>query len=129
MTTAETALDDKFDEAADEEIKACLNLEKPNSFFLYAGAGSGKTRSLVEALRYVRTTAGAKLLLTARRVGVITYTNAACDEIKQRLSYDPLIDVSTIHSFAWSLIDGYQADIKAWSEKSSAPTLRSFTRR
>ncbi len=46
-----SAIDDKFDSEADETILACLNIEKPRSFFLYAGAGSGKTRSLVEAIR------------------------------------------------------------------------------
>lgn len=38
--------DDVFDAKADETILACLDLDKPKSFFLYAGAGSGKTRSL-----------------------------------------------------------------------------------
>ena len=31
---------------ADDEIQRCLSLDSPVSFFLYAGAGSGKTRSL-----------------------------------------------------------------------------------
>jgi uncharacterized protein YbbC (DUF1343 family) len=44
-----------------------------------------------------------KRLAKGQRVGVITFTNAASDEIKSRLAFDPLIDVSTIHSFAWSL--------------------------
>lgn len=48
-----SAVDDKFDSEADKTILACLNVEKPRSFFLYAGAGSGKTRSLVEAIRTV----------------------------------------------------------------------------
>ena len=48
-----SAADDKFDAEADEIILGCLNLEKPKSFFLYAGAGSGKTRSLVEVIRTV----------------------------------------------------------------------------
>ncbi|WP_229008785.1 hypothetical protein [Methylophilus sp. Leaf408] len=45
---------------------------------------------------------------------MITYTNAACDEIKKRLEFDPLVEVSTIHSFAWSLIGGFNSDIKSW---------------
>lgn len=32
----------------------CLNLENPKSFFLFAGAGSGKTRALVEAMQMFR---------------------------------------------------------------------------
>lgn len=109
-----SALDDAFDAEADEEILTCLNMEKPRSFFLYAGAGSGKTRSLVEAIRSVCREQGRRLLLTGQKIGVITYTNAACDEIKQRLEFDPRVEVSTIHAFAWSLIAGYDSDIRAW---------------
>lgn len=35
----------------DDKIYRCLDLENPKSFFLFAGAGSGKTRSLVESLK------------------------------------------------------------------------------
>jgi DNA helicase II / ATP-dependent DNA helicase PcrA len=109
-----SAADDQFDAEADEAILGCLNLEKPRSFFLYAGAGSGKTRSLVEAIRTVCREQGRRLSLTGQKIGVITYTNAACDEIKQRLEFDPRVEVSTIHAFAWSLIAGYDADIRQW---------------
>ncbi|SEH31049.1 UvrD-helicase domain-containing protein [Rhizobium sp. NFR12] len=109
-----SAADDKFDAEADEIILGCLNLEKPKSFFLYAGAGSGKTRSLVEVIRTVCRDQGRRLSLSGQKIGVITYTNAACDEIKQRLEFDPRVEVSTIHAFAWSLIAGYDADIRAW---------------
>ncbi|AHI65739.1 UvrD-helicase domain-containing protein [Burkholderia thailandensis] len=109
-----SAADDQFDAAADETILGCLNLEKPRSFFLYAGAGSGKTRSLVEAIRRVCHEQGRRLWLTGQKIGVITYTNAACDEIKQRLEFDPRVEVSTIHAFAWSLIAGHDGDIRQW---------------
>ncbi|HEU0072459.1 MAG TPA: UvrD-helicase domain-containing protein [Dehalococcoidia bacterium] len=109
-----SAADDQFDAEADETILGCLNLEKPRSFFLYAGAGSGKTRSLVEAIRTVCGEQGRRLSLTGQKIGVITYTNAACDEIKQRLEFDPRVEVSTIHAFAWSLIAGYDIDIRQW---------------
>ena len=109
-----SAADDKFDVEADEIILDCLNMEKPKSFFLYAGAGSGKTRSLVEAIRTVCREQGRRLSLSSQKIGVITYTNAACDEIKQRLEFDPRVEVSTIHAFAWSLIAGYDSDIRGW---------------
>jgi DNA helicase-2/ATP-dependent DNA helicase PcrA len=109
-----SADDDKFDAEADNIILGCLNLEKPRSFFLYAGAGSGKTRSLVEAIRAVCRAQGRRLSLTGQKIGVITYTNAACDEIKQRLEFDPRVEVSTIHAFAWSLIADYDTDIRQW---------------
>lgn len=106
--------DNRFDTEADETILGCLNLEKPRSFFLYAGAGSGKTRSLVEAIRTVCREQGRRLSLTGQKIGVMTYTNAACDEIKQRLKFDPRVEVLTIHAFAWSLIDGHDKDIRQW---------------
>ena len=106
--------DDVFDAKADETILACLDLDEPKSFFLYAGAGSGKTRSLVEAIRIVCREQGRRLSLAGQKIGVITYTNAACDEIKQRLEFDPRVEVSTIHAFAWSLIGGYDGDIRKW---------------
>ena len=102
------------DDHVDDEIAACLDLEKAQSFFLFAGAGSGKTRSLVSALTTLRSSVGPQLRLHAQRIGVITYTNAACDEIKRQLDFDPLIEVSTIHSFVWSLIKGFDNDIRAW---------------
>ncbi|WP_449415714.1 UvrD-helicase domain-containing protein [Ochrobactrum teleogrylli] len=57
---------------------------------------------------------GRRLSLSGQKIGVITYTNAACDEIKQRLEFDPRVEVSTIHAFAWSLIAGYDSDIRGW---------------
>lgn len=110
----EASSDNNYDALADETIRDCLALDRPKSFFLYAGAGSGKTRSLVTAIRDLLEKQGRQLVLTGRKVAVITYTNAACDEIKQRLEFDPRIDVSTIHSFAWSLIRGYDDDIRKW---------------
>ncbi len=106
--------DDEIDAPVDAEIRKCLNLTSPQSFFLFAGAGSGKTKSLVSALQYVRDTFGDELRLRGQRVAVITYTNAASEEIKRRLDFDTTIDVSTIHSFAWSLIDGLNHDIRNW---------------
>ncbi len=108
------ASDNEIDASVDAEIRKCLDLAAPQSFFLFAGAGSGKTRSLVSALHYVRDTFGEILRVRGQRVAVITYTNAASEEIKRRLAFDPTIDVSTIHSFAWSLIDGLNRDIREW---------------
>lgn len=102
------------DAQVDVEIATCLNLDAPQSFFLFAGAGSGKTRSLVTALQHVQKTMSERLRVKGQRVAVITFTNAASDEIKSRLLFDPLIDVRTIHSFAWSLIEGLNRDIREW---------------
>jgi len=114
MSDPDAIDDNTIDAGVEEEIHACLDLAQPRSFFLYAGAGSGKTRSLVNALKKVQTDSRKQLLLAGRGVAVITYTNNACDEIKQRLDFDPLVEVSTIHSLAWSLIGGYHGDIREW---------------
>jgi DNA helicase-2/ATP-dependent DNA helicase PcrA len=98
--------------AVDDEIYSCLDLDKPKSFFLFAGAGSGKTRSLVEVLKRFRKNNIHRLGINAQQVAIITYTNAACDEIKRRLEFDPAFSVSTIHSFAWELIKPHTHDIK-----------------
>lgn len=103
-----------LDDHVEEELAGFLSLEKPTSFFLFAGAGSGKTRSLVNALHYLAKTYRDTLRLRGRQVAVITYTNAACDEITQRTEYDPLFVVRTIHSFAWSQIQGFNTDIRVW---------------
>jgi DNA helicase-2/ATP-dependent DNA helicase PcrA len=115
--------DDRADDCVDEEIKHCLNLANPVSFFLFAGAGSGKTRSLVDAVLHIREKYGRPLWLGGQRCGVITYTNAACDEIKQRLKFDPLVEVSTIHSFAWILIGGFNSDIRTWLRSNLAQEI------
>ena len=56
--------------------------------------------------------------IRGQQIAVITYTNAACDEIKRRLDFDPLINVSTIHSFVWTLIEGFNSDIRSWLKAS-----------
>lgn len=104
------------DAGADATIRACLSLNQPRSFFLFAGAGSGKTRSLKDALEGLDTATLTTLRKHSRKIAVITYTNAAADEITRRVKADPVFQVQTIHSFAWSLIEGRTADIRGWLE-------------
>ncbi|MEM1150729.1 MAG: UvrD-helicase domain-containing protein [Pseudomonadota bacterium] len=104
------------DASADETIRACLSLTAPRSFFLFAGAGSGKTRSLKDALDGLDKATLTTLRKHSRKIAVITYTNAAADEITRRVKADPVFQVQTIHSFAWSLIEGRTADIRLWLE-------------
>lgn len=106
--------DDNRDNHVDAEIIEFLNINNPKSFFLFAGAGSGKTRSLVNVLKEMRINIGEELHIHKQRIAVITYTNAACDEINSRVDYDPLFEISTIHSFVWGLIKPYTDDIKKW---------------
>ena len=107
----------------DEEIYSCLNLDNPKSFFLFAGAGSGKTRSLVEVLKRFRHENITRFRKNGQKAAIITYTNAACDEIKSRLEYDSAFHVSTIHSFAWGLIHPYTNDIRDWVKSKLAEEI------
>ena len=103
-----------LDDGVDQEISGLLDPANPKSFFLFAGAGSGKTRSLVNVLAKFRETHGAAFRSSGKKVAVITYTNAACDEITSRLDADPLFHVSTIHSFCWTQIKSLHHDIQSW---------------
>ena len=111
---------------ADEKIYSCLSLEKPKSFFLFAGAGSGKTGSLVRVLQKFRNENIQELRLNGKKVAVITYTNAACDEIKRRLEFDSTFVVSTIHSFCWELIRHFQTDIREWLDNNIKTELNTL---
>lgn len=101
------------DNNIDLQLKEYISKEKRKSFFLFAGAGSGKTYSLVKFLENIQNVWGKELMQEHRQVAVITYTNAATDEIMRRIDYNPLFHVSTIHSFVWDSIKTYQKDIKA----------------
>jgi len=111
---AATEFNNNIDVHVDEQIYSGLDPRDPKSFFLFAGAGSGKTRTLVNVLRKVRTAHGRHFLLRHQRIAIITYTNAAADEIMHRLEQNILFQVSTIHSFCWDLIQGLTADIRQW---------------
>lgn len=108
--------DNNIDDSVDTQISKCLNPNNPKSFFLFAGAGSGKTRSLVQALKVFKEDYGDEFTLKNKKIAVITYTNAAADEITRRLKYDSIFNVSTIHSFAWELIRSFTYDIKLYLE-------------
>lgn len=104
--------DNHVDDHVDVEIQQCLSANPPKSFFMFAGAGSGKTRSLIKTLEFLDKEKGKQLAELGKKVAVITYTNAACDEISRRLQHKPIFHVSTIHSFLWELIKNFQVDIK-----------------
>ena len=101
-----------MDLQVDETLEKCILSSPRKSFFLYAGAGSGKTYSLVLLLKKIHNSIGKDLLLQGKNVAVITFTNAATDEIVNRLDYSPVFHISTIHSFVWDVIKYYQTDIK-----------------
>ncbi|KZL89412.1 UvrD-helicase domain-containing protein [Clostridium magnum] len=114
MQHIEIVTDNNRDNHVDDEILEYLNPKKPKSFFLFAGAGSGKTRSLVNVLNQFSLCYGYELRSHRQQIAIITYTNAACDEIRRRLNYNALYSITTIHSFIWELIKPFQNDIREW---------------
>lgn len=100
------------DDHIDDLLKSYASLTNPKSFFLNAGAGAGKTRSLVNLLINITNNSGAYLKKTNKKIAVITYTKVASEEIISRVPENTLFDISTIHSYVWSLIKGYNSNIK-----------------
>ncbi|PWV70549.1 UvrD-helicase domain-containing protein [Halomonas sp. A11-A] len=89
-----------------EESRHVIDLIKSKKHFLLSGgAGSGKTYSLVEVLKAVVSDS------PSLNIGCITYTNAAVNEIEDRISHENLY-VSTIHDFLWGNIKCFQSEIK-----------------
>lgn len=114
-----------------DEIVGYVTSTPPRSFFLFAGAGSGKTRTLVAVLRKLTgigvVSAPAEpmpaadepavrfareLRARAQTIRVITYTKNAALVVTGRLGMNDLTQVATIHSFCWDLIAGFNDDIR-----------------
>lgn len=95
---------------ADTQIRQCLDQER--SFSVVAGAGSGKTTSLLIALGYLREAKGKLLRRDEKKVACITFTNRAVDVISERLGWDDIYVVSTLHSFLWGEIKRFTDDIR-----------------
>lgn len=82
-------------------------------FRVEAGAGAGKTYSLVKALQYLIGNRSYDLNKRSQQIACITYTNVAKDEIKERTDNHPAIFTETIHAFCWSLLCGLQKDLRS----------------
>lgn len=95
---------------ADRQILECIDAR--TSFLLDAGAGSGKTSSLIGALNHIRAAKRTQLLQSSQHIACITFTNVAKDEIIDRTENDTILHVSTIHDFLWRAIRGFQKDLK-----------------
>lgn len=93
-----------------EQVIDCL--ERSKSFVVDAGAGSGKTYTLVEALTYLLRKRSDDYLSRGQQIVCITYTNVAVNEIRSRINSDPLVRVSTIHDFLWSVISDHQKELR-----------------
>lgn len=102
------------DTPADIQVRECLDEQPARSFVMVAGAGSGKTTSLVKALQHLSLSRGHMLRRAGQQIACITYTEVAVAEISGDVGNAALFHVSTIHSFLWSLVRSFQPDIKLW---------------
>lgn len=105
-----------------EAMYACLGTGQ--SFRLEAGAGAGKTYSLIKALRFLIDRNKDVFPKRSQQIACITFTNVAKDEIAARTDRSPLVFCETNHAFCWSLISGFQKQLRtlveampAWREK------------
>ncbi|RED25549.1 DNA helicase-2/ATP-dependent DNA helicase PcrA [Rhodopseudomonas thermotolerans] len=105
-----------------ESMYACL--EGGQSFRLEAGAGAGKTYSLVKALTFLIERHRRSLPRRNQQIACITFTNVAKDEIESRTDRSPIIYCETNHAFCWSLIQGFQKQLRllvqqmpAWQDR------------
>ena len=93
---------EKIDEL--KNIQECI--ENNNNFLLSGGAGSGKTYSLVQTINFIKENYNNK------SIACITYTNAAVNEIKNRVVDNKNLKVSTIHDFLWENIKKFQKELR-----------------
>ncbi|SDR74741.1 DNA helicase-2 / ATP-dependent DNA helicase PcrA [Polaribacter sp. KT25b] len=92
-----------------EQIKKHIIENK--SYVLEAGAGSGKTYTLIQTINHVLATKGESIKLNNQKIVCITYTNVAKNEIIERLENNPLVIVSTIHEFLWDCIKRFNKQL------------------
>lgn len=102
-------------------------LKSRNAFNMVAGAGSGKTTSLVKALDFIRQEYGDNLIANRQRVACITYTEVATNEIFEDVGEDLLFHVSTIHSFLWELIKPFTKEIRSWLQNEINDKINKLT--
>lgn len=104
----------KPDTDADRALHGRLADDGIRHFVMVAGAGSGKTTSLIKALARIEQTQGQALRRNGQQVACITYTEVAVKEIRGDVGNDELFHVSTIHSFLWAVIKPFQNNLREW---------------
>lgn len=125
---------------AAEEVRKLIasSIDAGKHFLVEAGAGAGKTFSLIDALQHVIKSQGRRLMRFNQRVACITYTNVAKDEIDSRTDRHPVIEAATIHGFLWSVIRDFQPFLRSelpalgkWAEriKEAGPELGDISKK
>lgn len=93
-----------------EATRKCI--DNNECFRLEAGAGAGKTYSLIESIKYLLVSRADELLKCEQQIACITYTNVAKDEIRSRTDNHPVIFADTIHGFVWGLLSPHQEKLR-----------------
>ena len=85
-----------------------------NHIKVFAGPGAGKTYFLVQNIKNLVITSPLIVRSTSRKILCITYTNAAVNEIQNRLDlYNKGVEICTIHKFIINhIITPFQDDLK-----------------
>ena len=85
-----------------------------NHIKVYAGPGAGKTYFLVQNIKNLVITSPLIVKSSCRKILCITYTNAAVNEIQNRLDrYNKDVEICTIHKFIIDhIIAPFQDDLK-----------------
>ncbi|MCP4597876.1 UvrD-helicase domain-containing protein [Neptuniibacter sp.] len=95
-----------------QQLRECI--DENLCFRLEAGAGAGKTYSLIETIRYLISSSAEELLRNRQRIACITYTNVAKEEIENRTDHHPVIAADTIHAFCWSILHVFQTKLREY---------------
>ena len=95
---------------AEKELESAIDNHK--SFIFEAGPGAGKTYSLHNSLDYIIEKYGADIRNNHQKIGCISYTNTAVDEINERVGKNSLIVSKTIHGFCWDFMINYKKEIR-----------------
>jgi DNA helicase-2/ATP-dependent DNA helicase PcrA len=105
---------DSPDTESDTRLKGLLEQQEKTAFIMVAGAGSGKTTSLIKALDYLKLENGREYSSGCKKIACITYTDIAVKEILEDLGESELFHISTIHSFLWAVVRPFKTDVVNW---------------
>lgn len=103
--------EDAKKEADEIDRKIIEVLSQKKNFRVEAGAGSGKTYSMMKVIEWLQINKQLEFKRNGKKVACLTFTNAAVDVISSRLQDDSFIAPSTIHNFAWNAIAQFQEKI------------------
>jgi DNA helicase-2/ATP-dependent DNA helicase PcrA len=87
-------------------------IDEKRHFLVEAGAGAGKTYTLIKSLKRLINKYDFEYLKTSKKIACITYTNVAKDEIRSRTDNHPIVLADTIHAFAWEAIQNFQKGLR-----------------